>query len=437
MLLKTFPRGGSDIPQRKEATKNKAIAVCPAPKRAVISVNQHIGTPCEPVVDVGDSVKIGQKIGESAAYISAPIHASVSGEVVGIEDYTVLDGTKARCIVIENDGLEQLYAGESSDYTKMSPQQIVSVIKDAGIVGMGGAGFPTHVKLSPAKPVDTVIINGAECEPYLTCDHRLMVQQPAAIIDGLKAMMKALGAKRGIIGIENNKPDAVKIMKNMADISADISVVPLKVKYPQGAEKQLIKAVLEREVPSGCLPAEVGCIVSNVHTAVSVTEAINQGIGLYQRVLTVSGSLIHDPRNVLVRIGTPIKQVIDFCGGMIKPPPVVIAGGPMTGKPIVDLSAPVVKCLSGILVLREDEIDFERNDPCIRCARCVDSCPIGLQPNFLADLCEKGLIETAEDYHIMDCIECGLCSFICPAYRGLCNSIKKGKTALKMKKSVG
>lgn len=437
MLVKTFPQGGGSIPHRKDATKSKPIVVCPAPKRSVIPVNQHIGTPCEPLVGVGDHVKTGQRIAESAAYISAPVHASISGEIAAVEDYTLLDGTKARCIVIENDGLDQFYEGDSNDYTRMSPQQIIEVIKNAGVVGMGGAGFPTHVKVSSVKPVDTVIINGAECEPYLTCDHRLMVEQPAAIIDGLKAIMKALGAKRGIIGVENNKPDAVQILKNMAELSSDISVVPLKVKYPQGAEKQLIKAVLNREVPSGCLPAEVGCIVSNVHTAVSVTEAINQGIGLYQRVLTVSGSLVHDPRNVLVRIGTPIKQVIEFCGGMIRPPAVVIAGGPMTGKPIVELSAPVVKCLSGILILSEDEIDFERNNPCIRCARCVDSCPIGLQPNFLADFCEKGLVEKAGEYHILDCIECGLCSFICPAYRGLCNSIIKGKMALKAKKSVG
>ncbi len=435
LLAKTFPRGGGKIPHRKSATENKAIVICNAPEEVVIPFNQHIGNPSQPVIGVGDYVKLGQKIGESSGYISANVHSSVSGRVLAIDKRNLLDGSKGLCAVIGNDGLDQLVQGEGYDYTRLSPEQIITIIKEAGIVGLGGAGFPTHVKYSATKPIDTVIINGAECEPYLTCDHRLMLEQPALLIDGLKSLMKALGAKNGVIAVEINKPDAIELLRSITESESNIKVISLKVKYPQGAEKQLIKAVLGREIPSGRLPADVACIVNNVHTVVSVAEAIQQGIGLYQRVLTISGSLVWDPRNLLVRIGTPIKEVIDFCGGMIRPAARVIAGGPMTGKPVFDLSGPIVKTVSGILVLSNSEVSWERNNPCIRCGRCIDHCPMGLQPNFLADFCDKGIWDKAQEYHAMDCIECGLCSYVCPAYRGLCCSIKQGKATLKAKQS--
>lgn len=430
-MVKTFPRGGGTIPHRKNSTENKEIVAMEAPESVVIPLSQHIGAPCEPIVAIGDAVKIGQKIGDSKQFISAPVHASVSGKVVAIEERPLLNGEKVLSVVINNDGQDQVYNGSSKDYAKLSAQEIVQIIKNCGIVGMGGAGFPAYVKLSPRKPVDTVIINGAECEPYLTCDHRLMVEQPKEMLDGLKAIMKAVGADTGIIGIENNKPDAIEALRQMVTEQAEITIVPMKVKYPQGAEKQLIKAVTGREVPSGCLPAEVGCIVSNVHTAISIAESINQGIGLYQRVITVSGNCVYDPRNVLVRIGTPIEQVIEFCGGMVtSSPAAIIGGGPMTGKVITDLNAPVVKNLSGVLVLGEDEVSYEKNDPCIRCARCIDNCPMGLQPVFLAAFSDKDLLDKAEQYNIMDCIECGLCSYVCPSHRGLCASIQNGKIAV-------
>ncbi|HXK97301.1 MAG TPA: electron transport complex subunit RsxC [Limnochordia bacterium] len=435
LLVKSFPRGGGHIPPRKDATKNKPIMVMPAPKLAVIALSQHAGAPCKPLVQVGDRVKLGQKIGDAEPYISAPVHASVSGQVVEIAEKTLLDGTKALCVVIENDGLDETEEQAAQDYSRLSPSQIAGLIREAGIVGLGGAGFPTHVKTEPRKPVDTVLINGAECEPYLTCDHRLMIEQPQKLIEGLKILMQAVGAGQGIIGVELNKPDAIRVLEQVCAEQSYIRVVGLKVKYPQGAEKQLIKAALGREVPSGGLPADVGCIVQNVQTAVAVADAVVRGVGLYQRVITVAGAAVYDPRNVLVRVGTPIQEVIDYCGGMANPA-AIVAGGPMTGKLIQDLTAPVTKPLSGILVLSKDEVDYELNLPCIRCARCVDHCPMGLQPNYLADWSSKGLYDQAKRNHIMDCIECGLCSYVCPAKRGLCRSIQAGKQAVRAGKTA-
>jgi len=435
LLVKTFPRGGGHIPHRKDATQNKPVMVMPAPKQAIIPLSQHAGAPCQPIVKVGDQVKLGQKIGEAEKYISAPVHASVSGQVVEIGERTLLDGTKAMCVIIENDGLDEAEAAVQQDYTRLSSSQIAQLIKEAGIVGLGGAGFPTHVKVEPPKPIDTVLINGAECEPYLTCDHRLMIEQPHKLIEGLMILMQAVGASQGIIGVEVNKPDAIRVLEQACAEQSYIRVVGLKVKYPQGAEKQLIKAALGREVPSGGLPAEVGCIVQNVQTAIAVADAVVRGIGLYQRVITVAGAAVYDPRNVLVRIGTPIQEVIDFCGGMGNPA-AIVAGGPMTGKLVQDLTAPVTKPLSGILVLAKDEISYELNHPCIRCARCIDHCPMGLQPNYLADWSNKGLYDQAQRNYIMDCIECGLCSFVCPAQRGLCRSIQAGKQAVRAGKTA-
>ncbi|MFB5067350.1 MAG: electron transport complex subunit RsxC [Candidatus Wallacebacter cryptica] len=434
-MVRTFPLGGGHIPHRKNATEHKPIMTLPAPKRVVIPLSQHIGAPCRPIVQVGDTVKLGQKIGEAEQYISAPIHASVSGKVVEIGEMELFDGSKSNCIVIENDGLDQTEPELKRDYTGLTPKQLVEIIREAGIVGMGGAGFPTHVKVSPPKPIDTVLINGAECEPYLTCDHRLMLEEAKKLLDGLKIMMQAVGADRGIIGVEVNKKDALNHLEKLCADQPNLSVVGLKVKYPQGAEKQLIKAALGREVPSGCLPAEVGCIVSNVHTVIAVAEAVISGISSYQRVITVAGGAIYDPRNLLVRIGTPLREVIEFCGGL-GVAEVIVAGGPMTGKLVKSLDGPVVKNLSGVLALIKDEVAEELNRPCIRCARCVDHCPAGLQPNFLAEWSCNGMLEQAEKNHIMDCIECGLCSFVCPSQRGLSRFIQEGKKAIRTKVSA-
>lgn len=427
MIAKTFPRGGMEIPHRKEATESKPIVTLAPPPQVVIPLQQHIGARCEPVVNVGDEVKMGQIIGDSDQFVSAPVHASVSGRVVAIEERVLLNGSKCLAVVIENDGKDEEYTMPTRPFEKMSAAAIRETVHKAGIVGMGGAGFPTHIKLNPPKAVDTVIINGAECEPYLTCDHRLMVEHPEELVRGTRAIMKAVGAERGIIGIEANKPDAVQAVQEVIKDDPSLSVSVLQVRYPQGAEKQLIKAVVGREVPSGKLPAEVGCVVSNVHTAISIDAALTYGRSSYERVVTVSGGAVVDPRNVRVRIGTPLQYLLDFCGGMLGEPAVIVGGGPMTGPPVMSLDAPVVKNLSGILALREDEVGFDENRPCIRCARCVNACPIGLLPNVLGDLSAHGRFAEAAQIGLMDCIECSLCSFVCPSKRALVTWIKDGK----------
>lgn len=429
MTAKTFPRGGMEIPHRKEATEGKAIVTLAPPAQVVIPLQQHIGARCEPVVNVGHYVKMGQIVGDSSQFVSAPVHASVSGKVVAIEERPLLNGSKCLAVVIANDGRDEEYTLPVRPVEKMSAAEIRETVRKAGIVGMGGAGFPTHVKLNPPRPVDTVIINGAECEPYLTCDHRLLVERTEELVRGTRAIMKAAGAERGIIAIEENKPDAIAAVREAVGDAKDLTVEAMKVRYPQGAEKQLIKAVLGREVPSGKLPAEVGCIVSNVHTAIAVDAALTYGRTLYERVVTVSGGAVVDPRNVLVRVGTPLKDLLDFCGGTLGEPAALVGGGPMTGPPVASLDAPVVKNLSGILALTDEEAGFDENRPCIRCARCVNACPMGLLPLTIADLSANGRSAEAAQIGLMDCIECSLCSYVCPSKRALVTWIKQGKAA--------
>ncbi|MCK9525154.1 MAG: electron transport complex subunit RsxC [Limnochordia bacterium] len=430
-MQRTFPRGGNKrVPDRKEATEHKAIRVMPAPSIVVIPMVQHIGAPCGSVVRVGDKVKVGQPLGEAKAFVCAPVHASVSGEVIAVEERPLVTGAKALAVVIRNDGNDEMAPFEPGDLGKMSPDAIRQKVKAAGIVGMGGAGFPTHIKLNPPKAVDTILINGAECEPYLTCDHRLMVEQASELVGGLLAIMKATGASRGVIGIEENKPDAIATMQEAIKGLEQLSVAVLNVKYPQGAEKQLVKAILDKEIPSGCLPADVGCVIQNVHTAIAVHEAVTQGKPLYERVVTVSGGAVVDPRNLLVRIGTPIQSVLDYCGGLLGEPAALISGGPMTGRPIVDRDGPVVKTSSGISALNPEEAGFDVNRPCIRCSRCLKACPMGLTPNLLGQYSDKGLYQRAKELRAQDCIECGLCSYVCPSKRALVTWIKKGKAGI-------
>ncbi|NLL48049.1 MAG: electron transport complex subunit RsxC [Firmicutes bacterium] len=430
-MQRTFPRGGSKrVPDRKDATEHKAIQVLPAPSIVVIPMVQHIGASCGSIVNVGDKVKVGQPLGEAKAFVCAPVHASVSGEVIAVEERPLVSGAKALSVVIGNDGKDERVQFESGDLQTMSPDTIRQRVKAAGIVGMGGAGFPTHIKLNPPKPVDTVLINGAECEPYLTCDHRLMVERAPEMVGGLLAIMKASGATRGVIGIEANKPDAIAAMEEAIQGYEQLSVATLTVKYPQGAEKQLIKAILGKEVPSGCLPADVGAVVQNVHTAIAIHEAVTQGKPLFERVVTVSGGAVVDPRNLLVRIGTPIQHVLDFCGGLLGEPAALISGGPMTGPPLIDRLGTVVKSLSGIVALTQEEAGFDVNLPCIRCSRCLKACPMGLTPNFLGEYSNKGLYDRAKELRAQDCIECGLCSYVCPSKRALVTWIKKGKAGI-------
>jgi len=424
-------KGGTHPPHSKKATEKLQLEKANAPKIVVIPMQQHIGAPCEAIVAVGDEVKVGQKIGEPKGFVSAPIHSSVSGKVIAVEPRLYSGGSKVTCIVIESDMQEQVHESvvPKGKLENLSSDQIKAIIKEAGIVGMGGAAFPTHVKLAPppGKILDTVVLNGAECEPYLTADHRLMLEMPADVVTGLSALMKALGVKKGYIGIETNKPDAIEAVYNAAKGVEGIEVVALKAKYPQGAEKQLINACTGREVPSGGLPSDIGVVVSNVGTAAAIANAINTGMPLVERIVTITGKGIVQPKNLLVKIGTSFREVIDQCGGFNGKPGKVIGGGPMMGIAQFSVDVPVIKGTSGILVLSEEEARLPKASNCIRCGKCVGVCPMNLMPMHLGASALASRFEQAETLHAMDCIECGSCSFVCPAKRPLVDSIRVAK----------
>lgn len=430
----TFERGIHPA-YHKELASGKAISQAALPKRIVVPLSQHIGAPAKPEVNIGDEVKKGQVIGTTTGFVSSPVHSSISGKVIAIAEFPMSTGRMVQSIVIESDGKDEAVPfREHPDYLNLSADEIKAVIKDAGIVGMGGAAFPTSVKLSPPKekPIDTVILNGAECEPYLTADHRLMAEHPKAVVEGLKLIMKSLGVREGHIGIEENKPDAIEAMKAAASGEENITVWPLEIKYPQGAEKMLIKAIKGREVPSKGLPMDVGAVVQNVGTAFAVYEAARFGKPLIERVVTVTGSGIKEPANMMVRIGTLMSEVIEQCGGLVEGAVKVISGGPMMGFAQWTLDVPVVKGTSGILVLSQDEyISYDDYSACIRCGSCIDVCPMGLNPSMLSILSEKGFFEEAKEYNLFDCFECGSCAFVCPAKRPMVQFMRLAKSQVK------
>lgn len=423
-------RGGIHPPHAKKATEKKAVVDAVEPKVVIIPLHQHIGAPCEPVVKAGDAVKVGQKIGNATSFVSAPVHSSVSGIVKEVATKPILGG-KTTCVVIESDGLntiseEVVPKGDISDLTG---QEILEIIKEAGIVGMGGAGFPTHVKLSPPpnKPIDVVILNGAECEPYLTADHRLMLESPEEVIYGLKALMKVLNVKTGYIGIESNKPDALATLTKLSENDDSIKVVGLKTKYPQGAEKQLIYACTKKQVPSGGLPMDAGAVVCNVATAAAISNAIKTGMPLIERICTVTGSAIKEPKNIRIKTGTMLSEIISQCGGFTDDLGKIIWGGPMMGISMISTDVPSTKTTSGILCLTEKECDFKEATSCIKCGKCVNICPSFIQPSLLDAYALKGDYDKTEKLGILDCIECGSCSFVCPAKRPLLHSIRVAK----------
>ncbi|MBM7623069.1 electron transport complex subunit RsxC [Sporohalobacter salinus] len=433
MEAKTFEQGIHPC-YNKEATASKNLKNAQLPEEVVIPLQQHIGAPCEPLVEVGDKVKVGQKIGDDNGFVSAPVHASISGEVTDISPVITADGSENLAVTIASDGQDTLHESvePKGNLSDLSSQELRDIVREAGIVGLGGATFPSHVKVSipEDKNVDTVILNGAECEPYLTVDHRTMVEMPDEVIYGLKAIMRMSDAKQGYIGIEVNKPDAIKEMKKAVKDESNIDVISLEVKYPQGAERQLIDACLGREVPSGGLPLDVGVVVNNVGTAVAITDAIKNGMPLVQRTVTVTGSGIQNPQNLVFRLGTRIEDLIEQCGGLEGEIGKIIMGGPMMGAAQHSTNIPATKGTSGILAFQEDEVDEFESSNCIRCARCVDVCPAFLMPVTLSKLAQADKVIKLDDYNVMDCIECGSCSYICPANIPLLHWIRLGKDKL-------
>jgi len=430
----TFERG-IHPKYNKELSSGKSITPARLPQRIVVPLSQHIGAPAKCEVKIGDEVKKGQIIGSPPGFVSSPVHSSISGKVIAIADFPTAVGRMVASVVIESDGKDEAVAfKENPDYMNLSSDEIKNLIRDAGIVGMGGAAFPTNVKLSPPKekPIDAVILNGAECEPYLTADNRLMDERPREVIEGLKIIMKALGVKEGHVGIELNKPDAIKAMQSAASGEPNITIHALEIKYPQGAEKMLIKAIKEREVPSKGLPMDVSVVVQNIGTALAIYEAVRYGKPLIERVVTVTGKGIREPKNMLVRIGTLMSEVIEQCGGLTEGAVKVISGGPMMGFAQWTLDVPVTKGTSGILVLTEDEYaSSDEYFSCIRCGRCVDVCPMGLNPSMLSILAEKGFYEEAKEYNLFDCFECGSCAYVCPAKRPMVQFMRLAKSQVK------
>ncbi len=432
MVLKTFKRGGVH-PEEYKLSAGEPIRQMALPGSVAVQLSQSIGPPSVPVVAKGDRVLTGQVIAEGNAFISAHLHAPVSGTVTRIDDFPDVSGYRRRAILIEAGGdewAETINRDPAIDHEiRLSPGEIVAKVKEMGLVGMGGASFPTHVKLKvpEGKKADYLVINGVECEPYLTSDHRLMLERGEELLIGIRIIMKALGAGKAFIGIENNKPDAISQLEKRCSGSRDIEVVPLKVRYPQGGEKQLIKAILGREVPSGKLPVDVGCVVQNVGTALAVYEAVQKNKPLIERVVTVTGNGVNHPGNLLARIGTPVSVLIAEAGGAREDCGKIINGGPMMGKALPSFEVPVVKGMSGLLLLSGDKVRRPAVMNCIRCARCTFVCPMGLEPFLIAQHAGAGKAEDTEVLHVMDCIECGSCAYTCPAGRPLLDSIRIAK----------
>lgn len=432
--MKTFNRGGVH-PEENKLARNSKIEVFPLTKKAVVFVSQHLGAPATCLVQKGDKVKVGTLLAKAEAFICANTHSPYSGTVTKVDVATDFNGFKKPAIYIDVEGDEwEEGIDTSNDIIReitLEPKEIVDRIKDRGVVGLGGAAFPTNVKymIPEGKKAEFLIINGVECEPYLTSDNRIMLENTEEIFIGIEIMKKALGMNNALIGIENNKPEAIKVMTEMSAKYPGTKVVPLQMKYPQGAEKQLINALTGREVPSGKLPIDVGCVVDNVGTALAIYDAVQKNRPLISNILTYTGKSVkaENQKNLLVRVGTPLQEIIDYCGGLPEDTGKLISGGPMMGKAIMDTTAPTVKTTSSVLVMNQKEASRQKETPCIRCGKCVDACPMGLEPVLLATLSSQQKWEEAETECVMDCIECGCCLFTCPANRPLLDMIRVGK----------
>ena len=422
--------GGIHPSENKELSEHVDLVKFPAPETVVIPLSMHAGAPANAIVEVGDEVKVGQKIGEAGGFISSPVHSSVSGTVTAIEVHK--HATRGEClsVVIKSDGKDTLHESvkPNKDLDSLTPEEIIDIVREAGIVGMGGAGFPTFVKLKPAKPVDTILLNGCECEPYLTADHKVLLAYADEVVFGLKAMIKTVGAEKGIIVIEDNKEDAVKLMEEKTADIDNIEVFVAKTKYPQGAEKMLIKNVMKRQVPSGGLPADVGCVVANISTTKAVSDAIQTGMPLIERVVSVTGEKIKNPGNFIVKIGTNTKDLIDYCGGVTDDDVMYKAGGPMMGFVLSDTNVPIMKGSNGIIAI---EPDVTTAVECIKCGRCMDVCPMELTPLYFAKLADAEDWMGMKEKNVMDCLECRCCEYICSSKIPLVSKIKAGKAAIR------
>ena len=422
--------GGVHPVEGKEPTEHKDLVRFPAPKTLVFPLSMHLGAPANVCVEVGDTVKVGQKLGEAAGFISAPIHSSVSGKVIAIEERPHATRGKCLSVVVENDGLDTLHESvqPNKSLEELTPAEIIEIVKNAGIVGMGGAGFPTYVKLNPGKPIDAVLVNACECEPLLTADHRVLLEYADEIIFGLKAVMKTVAAPKGIIVIEENKPDAIALLREKVAEVEGMEVLEVATQYPQGGEKMLIKRAMGRSVPSGKLPADVGACVSNVSTIKAIADAIKTGMPLVERVTTVTGKYIPNPGNFIVKIGTSASELVAACGGISAEDVLVKAGGPMMGFPQETLDTPIMKGSNGIIAIDNDEPEVQE---CIKCGRCVDVCPMELKPLQYAKLAFAGDPQKLKDLNIMDCMECRCCEYICSSKIPLVNLIRVGKNAVR------
>lgn len=428
MGLLTF-KGGLHPYDGKELSKDQPIKEYLPQGDLVFPLSQHIGAPAQPIVKKGDRVLVGQKIAEAGGFVSANIHSSVSGTVKSVGPHLTAAGSMVNSIVVTNDGEYETVEFQTKTLAEMSKEEILEAVKEAGIVGLGGAGFPTHVKLAPKDPnaIDHIIINAAECEPYITADYRCMLEQPEKLIEGLKIMVSMFPNAKGVIGIEDNKPEAIKKLKAMTEGEAKISVAALQTKYPQGAERSLIYAVTGREINSSMLPADAGCIVDNVATAMAIYDAVVCGKPLYERVVTVTGDAIANPGNFLVKCGTNAAELVEAAGGFKTQPEKVISGGPMMGMAMFSLDVPCTKTFSSLLTFTKDEVAANEPSACIRCGRCVAACPAKLLPAKLSVLADHGNFEEFERLNGAECVECGCCSYACPAKRNLTQSMKVGR----------
>ena len=431
-MWKTFSIGGIHPHEKKLSADRSIMPVLPSGQVAIL-LGQHIGAPAKPLVSKGDRVKVGTKIAEPVGVVSAAIHSSVSGCVNKIDAVIDASGYPKPAVFIDVEGDEWEEGIDRSDTLvkecNLTADEIVGKIADAGIVGMGGACFPTHVKLCPPSTCrpECLIVNGVECEPFLTADHQLMLEHAEEIMVGVFILMKAIRVNKAFVGIENNKPDAIRLMKKVAAAYAGIEIVPLQMKYPQGGEKQLIEAIMGRQVPAGALPVSVGAVVQNVSTVFAVYQAVQKNKPLFERVVTVTGDGLSNPSNLCVRMGTPVRQLVETCGGLPEDTCKVICGGPMMGKALVNLDVPVSKGTSGILLMGGQEARRSAVQPCIRCAKCVAVCPMGLEPYLLATVSAHGDFERAENENILSCIECGSCQFTCPSHRPILDYVRLGK----------